>query len=31
MDEIFGLTTPRKFPLQAVVKPKLPAHLYAEP
>ena len=30
MEEIFGLSTPRKFPLEAVVKPKLPAHLYAE-
>ncbi|XP_009388239.2 trimethyltridecatetraene synthase-like [Musa acuminata AAA Group] len=28
MDEIFGLTTPRKVRLQAVVEPKLPAHLY---
>jgi cytochrome P450 len=31
MEEIFGLSTPRKFPLEAVVEPKLPAHLYAEP
>ncbi|CAM0871809.1 unnamed protein product [Alopecurus aequalis] len=30
MEEIFGLSTPRKFPLEAVVKPKLPDHLYAE-
>ncbi|GJN33876.1 hypothetical protein PR202_gb22504 [Eleusine coracana subsp. coracana] len=30
MEEIFGLSTPRKFPLQAVVVPKLPAHLYTE-
>jgi cytochrome P450 len=30
MEEIFGLSTPRKFPLEAVVEPKLPAHLYAE-
>ncbi|WOL12150.1 hypothetical protein Cni_G20915 [Canna indica] len=28
MEEIFGLSTPRKVPLQAVVEPKLPAHLY---
>jgi cytochrome P450 len=28
MEEIFGLSTPRKFPLEAVVEPKLPAHLY---
>jgi len=30
MEEIFGLSTPRKFPLEAVVEPKLPAHLYVE-
>ncbi|GJM98688.1 hypothetical protein PR202_ga15718 [Eleusine coracana subsp. coracana] len=30
MEEIFGLSTPRKFPLEAVAEPKLPAHLYAE-
>ncbi|CAL5081656.1 unnamed protein product [Urochloa decumbens] len=30
MEEIFGLSTPRKFPLEAVVVPKLPAHLYTE-
>uniref|UniRef100_A0ACD5YEU5 Uncharacterized protein n=1 Tax=Avena sativa TaxID=4498 RepID=A0ACD5YEU5_AVESA len=30
MEEIFGLSTPRKFPLEAIVEPKLPAHLYAE-
>lgn len=30
MEEIFGLSTPRKFPLEAVVQPKLPAHLYTE-
>jgi cytochrome P450 len=30
MEEIFGLSTPRKFPLEAVVEPKLPAHLYAD-
>jgi cytochrome P450 len=28
MEEIFGLSTPRKFPLQAIVQPKLDAHLY---
>ena len=28
MEEIFGLSTPRKFPLQVVVEPKLPDHLY---
>ncbi|KAL5201280.1 hypothetical protein ABZP36_035634 [Zizania latifolia] len=28
MEEVFGLTTPRKVPLQAIVRPKLPAHLY---
>ena len=27
MEEVFGLSTPRKFPLQAVVEPKLPARL----
>jgi hypothetical protein len=30
MEEIFGLSTPRKFPLEAVVEPKLPAHIYSE-
>ncbi|CAM0884571.1 unnamed protein product [Alopecurus aequalis] len=30
MEEIFGLSTPRKFPLEAHVEPRLPAHLYAE-
>uniref|UniRef100_A0A0E0M1R3 Reverse transcriptase zinc-binding domain-containing protein n=1 Tax=Oryza punctata TaxID=4537 RepID=A0A0E0M1R3_ORYPU len=29
MEEIFGLSTPRKFPLDVVVESKLPAHLYA--
>ncbi|XP_038987443.1 trimethyltridecatetraene synthase-like [Phoenix dactylifera] len=29
MEEIFGATTPRKVPLEVVVEPKLPAHLYA--
>ncbi|XP_072993506.1 trimethyltridecatetraene synthase-like [Typha latifolia] len=28
MEEIFGLSTPRKVPLEAVVEPKLPSHLY---
>ncbi|CAA2989184.1 cytochrome P450 71A1-like [Olea europaea subsp. europaea] len=28
MEEIFGLTTPRKFPLAAVVEPRLPLDLY---
>lgn len=28
MEEIFGLSTPKKDPLQAVVEPRLPAHLY---
>ncbi|XP_065045109.1 trimethyltridecatetraene synthase-like [Musa acuminata AAA Group] len=28
MDEMLGLTTPRKVRLQAVVEPKLPSHLY---
>ncbi|KAK1626755.1 hypothetical protein QYE76_001070 [Lolium multiflorum] len=30
MEEIFGMTTPRKFPLEAVVEPKLAAHLYTK-
>ncbi|KAL6846499.1 hypothetical protein ACP4OV_023947 [Aristida adscensionis] len=29
MEEIFGLSTPRKFPLQVITEPKLPVHLYA--
>uniref|UniRef100_A0A0E0ESN8 Uncharacterized protein n=1 Tax=Oryza meridionalis TaxID=40149 RepID=A0A0E0ESN8_9ORYZ len=29
MEEIFGLSTPRKFPLEVVVEPKLPADLYS--
>lgn len=29
MDEIFGLSTPRKIPLVAVVEPRLPRHLYS--
>ncbi|PRQ46994.1 putative flavonoid 3'-monooxygenase [Rosa chinensis] len=28
MDEVYGLATPRKFPLVAVVEPRLPNHLY---
>lgn len=28
MDEIFGLSTPRKVPLEAVVEPRLPKHVY---
>ncbi|CAM8906561.1 unnamed protein product [Rhodiola kirilowii] len=28
MDEIYGLTTPRKHPLVNVLEPRLPAHLY---
>ncbi|XP_047328319.1 trimethyltridecatetraene synthase-like [Impatiens glandulifera] len=28
MEEIFGLTTPKKIPLVAVVEPRLPHHLY---
>ncbi|KAL6224270.1 hypothetical protein ACLB2K_003125 [Fragaria x ananassa] len=28
MDEVYGLATPRKFPLVAVVEPRLPLHLY---
>jgi cytochrome P450 len=30
MEEVFGLSTPRKFPLQAVVEPKLPARMYTD-
>ncbi|GLU14239.1 hypothetical protein SLE2022_308210 [Rubroshorea leprosula] len=29
MEEIFGLSTPKKVPLQAVVEPRLPLHLYS--
>ncbi|KAB2003675.1 hypothetical protein ES319_D11G147700v1 [Gossypium barbadense] len=29
MEEIFGLSTPKKCPLQAVAVPKLPLHLYS--
>ncbi|TXG68328.1 hypothetical protein EZV62_003263 [Acer yangbiense] len=28
MEEVFGLSTPKKYPLEAVVEPRLPAHLY---
>ncbi|XP_050125063.1 dimethylnonatriene synthase-like [Malus sylvestris] len=28
MEEVFGLATPRKFPLVAVLEPRLPLHLY---
>lgn len=28
MEEVFGLSTGRKYPLQVIVEPKLPAHLY---
>ncbi|KAL5222136.1 hypothetical protein ABZP36_026849 [Zizania latifolia] len=28
MDEVFGLSTTRKYPLEVVVEPRLPAHLY---
>ncbi|GMJ07293.1 TRANSPARENT TESTA 7, CYTOCHROME P450 75B1 [Hibiscus trionum] len=28
MDEVYGLATPRKFPLVAVMQPRLPLHLY---
>ncbi|AET01783.1 trimethyltridecatetraene synthase [Medicago truncatula] len=28
MEEIFGLTTPKKIPLEVVLEPKLPYHLY---
>uniref|UniRef100_A0A0E0B0E6 Cytochrome P450 n=1 Tax=Oryza glumipatula TaxID=40148 RepID=A0A0E0B0E6_9ORYZ len=31
IEEIFGLTTPRKIPLLPIVKPRLPDNLYAEP
>lgn len=30
MEEIFGLSTPRKFPLVTVVKPRLPHHVYSK-
>ncbi|OEL34393.1 Flavonoid 3'-monooxygenase [Dichanthelium oligosanthes] len=31
MEEKFGLSMPRKVPLEAVAEPRLPAHLYAGP
>ncbi|CAN6295017.1 unnamed protein product [Urochloa humidicola] len=31
MEETFGLTVPRRVPLQAVAEPRLPAHIYAVP
>jgi cytochrome P450 len=30
MEEKYGISTPRKFPLEVVVEPKLAAHLYTE-
>ncbi|XP_042491179.1 trimethyltridecatetraene synthase-like [Macadamia integrifolia] len=30
MEEIFGLSTPRKFPLIALVEPRLPVHVYPQ-
>ncbi|KAG7018217.1 Flavonoid 3'-monooxygenase, partial [Cucurbita argyrosperma subsp. argyrosperma] len=29
MDEVFGLSTPKKFPLDVVAHPRLPPHLYS--
>ncbi|KAE8728616.1 putative ent-kaurene synthase [Hibiscus syriacus] len=29
MEEIFGLSTPRKYPLQVVAEPRLPLHMYS--
>ena len=29
MEEIFGLSTPKKYPLDAVAEPRLPPHLYS--
>ncbi|KAL6656084.1 hypothetical protein ACP70R_006910 [Stipagrostis hirtigluma subsp. patula] len=29
MEEIFGLSTPRKFPLEVIVEPKISTHLYS--
>ena len=29
MDEIFGLSTPKKIPLVAIIEPRLPPHVYA--
>uniref|UniRef100_A0A7N0U8F0 Cytochrome P450 n=1 Tax=Kalanchoe fedtschenkoi TaxID=63787 RepID=A0A7N0U8F0_KALFE len=28
MEEVFGLSTPKKIPLEVVIEPRLPAHLY---
>ncbi|GLT81166.1 hypothetical protein SLA2020_525680 [Shorea laevis] len=28
MEEVYGLTTPRKFPVVAILEPRLPLHLY---
>jgi hypothetical protein len=30
MEEIFGLSTPKKYPLVAVAEPRLPAHVYSK-
>ncbi|KAI4329077.1 hypothetical protein L6164_021379 [Bauhinia variegata] len=30
MEEIFGLSTPKKYPLEAVAEPRLPPHLYCK-
>lgn len=30
MEEIFGLSTPKKFPLEAVAQPRLPLHMYSQ-
>ncbi|XVE50695.1 hypothetical protein DITRI_Ditri01bG0183900 [Diplodiscus trichospermus] len=30
MEEIFGLSTPKKYPLKAVAKPRLPLHMYSQ-
>nr|XP_027109162.1 cytochrome P450 71A1-like [Coffea arabica] len=30
MEEIFGISTPRKFPLVTIVEPRLPHHLYSQ-
>ncbi|XWS12154.1 hypothetical protein CRYUN_Cryun37aG0065500 [Craigia yunnanensis] len=29
MEEIFGLSTPKKYPLEAVAEPRLPLHMYS--
>ncbi|XVF74313.1 hypothetical protein PTKIN_Ptkin13bG0100500 [Pterospermum kingtungense] len=29
MEEIYGLSTPKKYPLEAVVEPRLPLHMYS--